>query len=160
MIVPKIPNSKKWKEALEEKYNFRIIEEASDIPDNALWSISCSKTKKLLRGLPKDLYQGRYNQLFYRYMNMYSLKYGVLSDKYGIHMYDECLDYYDIHPGELHMEDKQKLGKMIRQKSRKYGFKKIVFYYPSPLLSKPYFHILWFSRVPVYYITNIKLLDE
>lgn len=157
---PNIPNSKDWRRCLKREYRFKYITQRRDIPLDALWATSCSKAKKVNKGFPRELYRGRYTQLFYKYMDIYGLKYGVLSDKYGIHMYDECLNYYDIHPSELHIEDKQKLGKMIRYKLRKYGFKKIVFYYPSPLLSKPYFHILWFSRVPVYYITNIKLLDE
>jgi hypothetical protein len=157
---PRIPNSKDWKRYIEREYKFKYITQAGDIPADALWATSCSKTKKIARGFPKQLYNGRYNQLFYKYMDAYGLEYGVLSDKYGIHLYDECLDYYDVHPSELNIRDKQKLGEMVRKKLRKYGFKKITFYHPSPLRSKPYFHILWFSRLPVYYITNIKLLDE
>jgi len=157
---PRIPNSKDWKHCIEREYKFKYITRAWDIPGDALWATSCSRTKRMFMGFPRELYQGRYNLIFYRYMDAYGLEYGVLSDRYGIHMYDECLDYYDIHPGELDIKDKQKLGRMVRQKLRKYGFKKIVFYHPSPLRSKPYFHILWFSRVPVYYITDIKLLGK
>jgi len=156
----KIPNSKEWKKIMQENYEFIYIENIDEIPEHALWTTSCSKTKtKYKQGHPTDFYLGRFNLLFYKYMDKFNFKYGVLSDKYGIHMYDECLDYYDIHPTNLDNNDKFFLGRTIKKKVKKYGYKKIVFYFPSPLQSKPYFEILWYSELPVYYISKIKILD-
>ncbi|MEN6554090.1 MAG: hypothetical protein ABFC34_14525 [Methanobacterium sp.] len=157
---PYIPNSKEWKPIVENDYNFKYIQKSEEIPKNALWTTSCSKTKcSSKKGYPCDFYLGKYNLLFYDKMNKNNLDYGILSDEYGIHMTDECLDYYDVHPTKLSLEDKSNLGKIIHEKVKDYGFEKIVFYYPSPLQSKPYFEMLWFSKLPVYYISNIKLLE-
>lgn len=93
-------------------------------------------------------------------MNKYKLNYGVLSDKYGIHMFDEKLSYYNIHPHELTWKDKKRLGNKISKKIKKYGFNELVFYFPSPLLSKPYFEILWYSKLHISYISSIKLVDN
>ena len=54
-------------------------------------------------------------------------------------MNNEILEFYDIHPSDLTDSDKKKLGLKIRKKIKKYGFKKLIFYYPSPLLSHPLF---------------------
>ncbi len=159
MLPPKLPASKKWRHSLENEFGFKYISSKVEIPEDALWTTSCSKTKRTGRtGKPKDFYRGRYSGLFYDHVERYELPYGIISDKYGIHMFDEELEYYDIHPGELTMEDKKHLGKLIRKKVKGYGFSDLVFYYPSPLMSKPYFEILLFSRLNVSYLTQIKNL--
>ena len=158
---PKIPNTKEWLKILRSKYKFRYIQNIQKIPTDALWTTSCSKTKSTKkRGYPKDFYLGKYNKLFYHYIELYNYDYGIISDKYGLHFKNECLNYYDIHPSNLSLEDKSELGKIIKEKTIDNGFKEIIFYYPSPLQSKPYFEILWFSGVPVYYISKIKILDN
>lgn len=158
---PKIPNNKGWLKILRKKYNFRYIKTSEKIPKGALWTTSCSKTKSSKKdGFPKDFYVGRYNTLFYQYTDFFNFDYGIISDKYGIHMQHECLDYYDIHPSTLSLEDKFELGQIIREKVKDKGFNELIFYYPSPLQSKPYFEILWYSKLPVYYISKIKLLDN
>ncbi|HPQ05439.1 MAG TPA: hypothetical protein PKZ88_08255 [Methanothermobacter sp.] len=160
MCEPPTLSKKDWKKSLKENFKFKIIEKPEDIPENALWTTSCSKTKKIKQGVPKDLYQGKTQKIFYKYMEKFNLKYGILSDKYGIHMYNECLPYYDIHPNELSTETKKDLGKVVRQKVKKHGFDKIIFYYNSPLFSQPYFQILYFSQLPIYYTTSIKILQN
>lgn len=158
-VPPKIPNTKDWKKVVIDQFKFNYVQKSVDIPTNALWTTSCSKTKNnKKKGVPKEFYTGKYNLLFYKFMKEYELDYGVLSDKYGIHMFDEKLSYYDIHPTALDWKDKRKLGNKISKKLKKYGFKELIFYFPSPLLSKPYFEILWFSKLPVSYISSIKLL--
>lgn len=160
-IPPKIPLSKEWVKTLLDSYKFQYVKEIDQIPKKALWTTSCSKTKCSKKlGYPKDFYLGRYNKLFYKYTDLYNIDYGIISDKYGIHMQDECLDYYDIHPSNLSLKDKFNLGQIIREKIADYGYKNIIFYYPSPLQSKPYFQILWYSKLPVYYISKIKLLEN
>lgn len=160
-IPPKIPLTKEWVNILRDDYKFHYIQNVNQIPKDALWSTSCSKTKlSKNKGYPKEFYVGRYNKLFYKYTDLFNLEYGIISDKYGIHMQDECSDYYDIHPSNLSMEDKFDLGRIVREKVLKHDFKEIIFYYPSPLQSKPYFDILWYSKLPVYYLSKIKILDK
>jgi len=162
LIPPKLPASKNWRKALEKDFGFTYISSEKEMvdPDSVIWTTSCSKTKQKRFGRPKDFYRGRYHDSFYEYVEKNELTYGILSDKYGIHMFDEELEYYDIHPQELTLEKKEELGKVLRKKSKKYGFEEILFYYPSPLMSKPYFEILWFSRLKVYYITKWSLTRE
>lgn len=158
---PKIPNSKDWKNILINEYKFKYISSTEEIPTDCIWATSCSKTKKSRKkGYPKEFYQGRYNKNFYKSIEKNDFEYGVISDKYGIHMFDEKLDYYNIHPSELSYENKKELGRKIKEKVSKYDYNGIIFYYPSPLLSKPYFEILWYSRLPIYYISKIKLLED
>lgn len=157
---PYIPNSKAWKRILIQDFGFKYIEHWNEIPSNAIWTTSCSKTKNCeKKGLPSDFYLSRNNLLFYKYAESFNLDYGIISDKYGIHMKDETLSNYDIHPKELSLNDKFELGNKIKNKLEKRGYKNLIFYYPSPLLSKPYFQILWYSSLTVYYISNLKLLD-
>ena len=159
-IPPFIPNSKAWKHILTNDYGFRYIDNLNEIPKDALWTTSCSKTKSRKRkGFPCNFYISKYNLLFYKYAELMNFDYGVISDKYGIHMMDEKLQNYDIHPSELSLTDKFELGQKIKNKIKDKGYEKIVFYYPSPLMSKPYFQILWYSKLPVSYISNIKILD-
>jgi len=162
LIPPRLPASKKWRKALEKDFGFTCISSQNEIVDpySVLWTTSCSKTKQKKVGTPKEFYRGRYHNSFYEYVEKNKLTYGILSDKYGIHMFDEELEYYDIHPHELTMEKKEELGNLLRKKAKKYGFEEILFYYPSPLMSKPYFEILWFSRLKVYYTTKLSLTRE
>lgn len=163
MAPPKLPASKKWRESLEKDFGFTYISSRKKLPDpdSVIWTTSCSKTKKTQRlGRPRDFYNGRYHNRFYEYVENNNLTYGILSDKYGIHMFDEELRYYDIHPQELTLEQKEELGKFINRKAKRYGFDEIIFYYPSPLMSKPYFEILWFSNLKVYYMTKFNLTRE
>ena len=158
---PYIPNSKAWKRILTQDFGFKYIDHLNKVPSDALWTTSCSKTKSnKKKGLPSEFYISRYNLLFYKYAKSFNLDYGVISDKYGIHIQDEMLSNYDIHPKELTLNDKFRLGNKIKIKLKKRGYENIVFYFPSPLMSKPYFQILWYSSLPVYYISNIKILDE
>ena len=158
---PSLPLSKKWINVFNRDYKFKYIQKFDDIPKNALWTTSCSKTKSEKKsGYPEQFYKGKYNLLFYKYMNKFDLKYGILSDKYGIHMYNEKLEYYDIHPSKLSIDDKLYLGKKIKEKAKLNNFDKLIFFYPSPLQSKPYFDMLWYSELPVYYISKIKILDS
>jgi hypothetical protein len=158
---PYIPNSKVWKKILTKNYEFTYIDSLNKIPSNALWSTSCSKTKsKLKKGYPSEFYLSKYNLLFYKYVESLNFDYGVISDKYGIHLQNEKLQNYDIHPTKLSFEDKLELGQKIKVKVKNSGYENLIFYYPSPLMSKPYFQMLWYADIPVYYISNIKMLEK
>ena len=129
--------------------------------EKVLWASRCSKTKTGKdRALPNEFYVSPLNLLFYTAMEKYGLRYGICSDMYGMHMDDEYMDYYDVHPSTLSHEQKRDLGLIIGRKTREYGYEEIIFYNSSPLLSRPYFEMLWWADLPVYFISNIKLLDQ
>ena len=96
-------------------------------------------------------------------MEKYSLRYGIISDMYGLHYDDEYLEFYDIHPSTLSQEDKKKLGNIIGKKMIERGYTKTIFYNTSPKLSIPYFEMLLYAKelynIDIYFITRIKLLD-
>lgn len=80
--------------------------------------------------------------------------------QYGLCFDDEVIELYDTHPSQLHEKDKINLGKMIKQKCIERGYNKIIFYNSSPLLSVPYFQMLYFSGIEFFYITNLALLNK
>lgn len=150
-----------------EKYGIQYIDKFDDIlfKDNLLWTSRCSKTKGKNQDIatPKTFYISPLNLLFYRYMEKYSLRYGIISDMYGLHYDDEYLEFYDVHPSTLSQEDKKKLGNMIGKKMIERDYTKTIFYNTSPKLSIPYFEMLLYAKelynIDIYFITRIKLLD-
>jgi len=147
-----------WQYEIRERWGISMLSQCSPLVENVLWVTRCSKTKKgIYRGTPKDLYVSPINRYFYTYMEQRGLPYGVLSDKYGLHMDDEELEYYDIHPKELTEYDKGMLGELIRKKACGRGFSKLVFYNPSPLMSIPYFEMLYYSGLEIFYTTVLNL---
>lgn len=144
-----------WKERLARQWGIGLVENPSLEVPNALWTTRCSKTKRVGRGLPEQMYASPLNQLFYRFVNGRGLRFAVVSDKYGLHMDDERLPYYDIHPSALCGSQKRALGGLIRRKALAAGFSTIVFYNNSPVMSKPYFEMLAHSGLKVLYTTRL-----
>lgn len=158
--------TRNWKNEILSMYGVRAIERARDIPDQKagapyLWVSRCSKTKTGKdRALPREFYVSKWNRLFYAYMSRYGLRYGILSDRYGLHMDDERLDYYDIHPSQLTGEQKRRLGIIIGEKAKERGYEGLIFWYVSPVMSRPYFEMMSHSGLRCYYIASLKLLDR
>lgn len=159
--VKMIPNSKEWKKVLIDEMGFKHITTVSEIPNEALWINPNTKvTKNINRGQPIELYEGRFNKIFFKYMEYFKVVYGVISEIHGIHMCYENLKPYDKHPSELTIANKQLLGEMITYKAKTIGFKSIILYYPSPIFARPYFEILSYVDMPIYYLSKIKILDK
>lgn len=123
----------------------------------------CSKTKptKIGKGVPKELYISRPNLRFYTWCERMGYKYMILSDKYGAHFWDEELEFYDIHPMELTNADFHHLAVLIKNKTTNRGYSGFLFYYNSPLMSVPYFHMMLLTGLDVFFCstlpkTNIK----
>jgi len=143
-----------WRSEIQGCWGIRVLNWHSPPVGETLWITRCSKTKNgVHRGTPKDLYVSPINKYFYAYMEKQGLPYGVLSDKYGLHMNNEELEYYDVHPKELTEYDKRLLGELIREKACGRGFSELVFYNPSPLMSVPYFEMLYYSGLIIFYTT-------
>lgn len=146
-----------WRDEIMGRWGIRILSNYDALLINqALWVTRCSKTKNdIARGTPKQLYVSPVNKYFYQQMESHNLRYGVLSDKYGLHLDNEKLSYYDVHPRELDHEDKMQLGEFIRRKAESSGFFQIVYYSPSPLMSIPYFQMLELSGLDSFYTTRL-----
>jgi len=121
---------------------------------NILFCSGCSKTKGKYKqkAIPKYFYVSTRLLNFYKYCETNNFNYGILSDKYGIHLMDEKLEFYDIHPSEV--QDFQILGNKISKKLKDLKIDCIIYYNPSPLMSVPYFKMLNFSNIPYYYMTK------
>jgi hypothetical protein len=71
------------------------------------------------------------------------------------HGSDEELGYYDLHPGVLTPKQRTALGKLIREKAKERGFRTLVFYDNSPLMSVPYLEMLSHSGLEVLFATRL-----
>lgn len=151
-----------WRDEIKEFWGIHVLSQVSTPPvENTLWTTRCSKIKNGIdRGTPKELYVSTVNKYFYRCMEDRGLLYGVLSDKYGLHVCNEKLPYYDVHPSDLSQCEKQQLGRLIRKKALTRGFGAMIFYNPSPLMSVPYFEMLHYSGLDVLYTTRLNLEFE
>ena len=148
--------SANWRNEIQTLWKISILGQHDDPVKDALWVTRCSKTKSgIAYGTPRELYVSPVTKYFYRWMEQYGWRYGVLSDKYGLHFDDEKLSYYDVHPSTLSQHDKEQLGKLVRDKALARGFTQLIFYSPSPLMSVPYFEILYYSALDTFYTTKL-----
>lgn len=147
-----------WKQEIFDLWGIRLLSNMKLQSECFLWTTRCCKTKRTGNvGRPKDFYISPIVQFFCRLMEQNGLTYGILSDNYGLHLDSEDLEYYDIHPSSLILEDKERLGHLIRHKALANGFDSIVFYSPSPLMSIPYFEMLGYSGLNIWYTTRLTL---
>lgn len=146
-----------WRQEIRERWGIEVLENADSLPEAVLWTTRCSKTKNGVDcGRPKDLYVSPINRYFYRWAERAGVRYGVLSDKYGLHLDTEKLAYYDVHPSDLGLNDRVALGQLIRQKLEHIEIACIVFYSPSPLMSIPYFEMLYHSGLEIIFTTRLR----
>lgn len=144
-----------WRAQLCDLWGIRTLDFFDPALKQALWTTRCSKTKTVPMGTPEQLYVSSSNLYFYQFARAAGLRFGIVSDKYGMHFDDEPLPYYDIHPGQLHADDKRQLGAIVGEKVSARGYSELVFYNASPLMSVPYFEILSFSGLSLYYTTRL-----
>lgn len=155
---------KDWIKTLADN-GITLIDTRKDLVDlldqgGVLITSRCSKTKGIAGGFPKDLYISPLNQTFYQAMEKNNYYYGILSDLYGLHLCDEELGYYDVHPSMLKPEEFERLGKLIREKADLVKMDKILFYNTSPIMSSPYFKMMSYTGLKIYFITKISLFDK
>ena len=122
---------------------------------HVLWTTRCCKIKKESPGLPEQMYESNLVKYFFKFVNKYNLRYAIVSDKYGLHFWYEPKPCYDIHPSTLTETDKNRLARIINQKTIENKFKEIVFYNNSPKMSKPYFDILSKSGINIFYTSKL-----
>lgn len=148
-----------WRTQLWDWWGIRTLDAFDPSHMQALWTTRCSKTKMVPEGNPEELYVSNSNRYFYRFVRRAGLRFGIVSDKYGIHFDDERLPYYDVHPGQLSEDDKRQLGLIVHEKASARGYSELVFYNASPLMSVPYFEILSFSTLSVSFTTRLPTAD-
>lgn len=148
-----------WKESIQQKYSIKYIDinDQTELSfnDSAIWTTRCCKIKNCKKGLPIEMYHSYITNRFFTFVINNNLPYGIISDKYGLHLSNEKLDSYNIHPSKLTMDEKVKLGTKICKIVTRLGYSRIIFYNNSPLLSKPYFEMLSNTGLKVYYITKL-----
>ena len=152
--------TKNWKNEIKEIWGIMYCPLIFDVYDtNTLLVTKCSKFKKQSNELlmPKELYTSKQNIKFYSFCEQYQLPYAILSDKYGLFYYDETKECYDIHPSQLSDKDKENLGLIIKNKALQRDYNTIIFYASSPLMSKPYFDMLSYSGLQIFFATTLIL---
>ncbi len=142
-----------WREEIAERWGIGLLEDGC--VGRVLWCSRCAAGKARGRGHPDELYISALLAPFYRFVREAKVRFGVLSDLYGLHLDDECLPAYNVHPSSLTPERKTELGRMIGDKARAGGFETLVFYAISPVRSVPYFEMLGASKLRVCYTTRI-----
>ncbi|MGN6547199.1 MAG: hypothetical protein ACTHK7_19255 [Aureliella sp.] len=153
--MPMCLDGRAWREQLFDRWGIPTLDAFDASLAQALWTTRCSKTKNVERGTPEELYGSSSNQYFYHFARRANVRFAIVSDKYGLHFDDESLAYYDIHPGQLGLDDKRRLGAIVREKAACRGYSQLVYYNASPLMSVPYFEILAESGLKIVYTTRL-----
>jgi len=120
----------------------------------------CSKTKTKKTGIPKEFYVSAPNLQFYHWCEIHKLRYGILSDMYGIHMDDEVKEYYDVHPSKLSESDFRKLAVKIKTRMNELGYRGFLYFNSSPIMSSPYFYMMQLTGLKIFYITKLISLNQ
>lgn len=147
---------KPWQDEIRRRWGIRHVPVETIVLDRHLWTSRCARTKRVPEGRPRDLYSSNLLDEFYGFAELKRLRYAIVSDRYGLHMDDEVLGYYDVHPSELSASDKRELGALVGRKAADAGYGSVVFFARSPLMSKPYFEILGNSKLDVLYVTTLR----
>ncbi len=157
-------NGKTWIEDLK-KYGIVYLDLPKDFFDilkvkdfNYLICSRCSKTKGKNTGdkiVPKNLYISSQNIRFYQWCENNRFEYGILSDLYGLFMYNEKKEFYDVHPSSLSEDDFITLSEKIKGQMISRGFDTFIYYNSSPLMSIPYFKMMILTGFKIFYITKL-----
>lgn len=144
-----------WRDGIKHRWGISLLSPGKPIGADALWTTRCCRTKLSAAGRPHDMYDSPLTRRFYAYMLAGNLPFAVVSDKYGLHMHNEKLPSYDLHPSGLSSDDRKRLGQVIRRKALSRGFRTIIFYNNSPLMSAPYFEMLSHSGLQILFTTHL-----
>ena len=150
--------TKNWKHEIKELFNIDYVENYKSIlGSGVIFATRCSKTKGSGNDckIPKEFYLSSLNLRFYDYCENNGITYGIISDLYGIHFQDEIINSYDSHPKSLTIENKKELGNIIATKCRERKYTTIIFFSQGPDMNRPYFEMLSYSGLKVYYVTKL-----
>ena len=138
-----------WKEDYA-KYGIPHVAETKDVPygDGVIYVTSCTSHKSdLPRGTMEQMYLGKVNQKFYKYLAEEGLRYGTISGHLGMVTQGEVFDTYDLHTSfmifeEILMDYGMKIAKQCREK----GVNHVVYIQSSPCMSEPFIKRLWYAQ--------------
>lgn len=155
-------DQKDWVNTIKRYYNIDYLTSLSPFSGKKiLFSTGCSAKKSgKERGTPSEMYWGMKNLNFYKMMDRFGLDYGICSDFLGIVFKDEVFDNYDVHPSDINDQIKRDLGKTISEKVTKRGYNTVLFFNGSPLQSRPYFEMLHYSDLKIYYFTKLDIVEK
>jgi len=151
---------KTWREDLA-RYKIVILEESEVIKkarsSGVLSVTNCSRTKGELsdKKVPKEFYVSSLNLRFYRWCEKIKVPYGVLSDMYGLHLWNEEKEYYDVHPSKLNSFQFRKLGSLIYYKMESIKCNQLLYYGLPPVTCTPYFRMMIVAGFPIFYTTKL-----
>lgn len=155
-MTPPAPLRRAWREEVRRRYGITALDRPPGPDPAAFWATRCARIKAAAgAGTPDELYRSPVTGRFYRFVRHHGLRFGVLSDLYGLHLDRERLGAYDVHPSELSADRKRDLGALIGRRVRAEGFDRLVFVNSSPLRSRPYFEMLAASGLDVSYATRL-----
>lgn len=152
---------KNWEEEIKKHYGIIHVKSLKQIrdlqKDGGLLCSRCSKQKVNITGksISKYLYTGNLNKNFYHWCEFFNFTYATLSDKYGVIYDDEKVKRYDKHPSTLEEKDFIKLAETIKRKMKKEKYNSFIFYNTSPIMSKPYFYMMYLTGFPIYFMTKL-----
>ena len=155
-------DQKNWTKAIKNYYDIEYLISLTPVAkQKILFTTGCSAKKSgKNQGTPSEMYWGQKNLNFYKMMDRFNLDYGVCSDHLGIVFRDEIFDNYDVHPSDINDKIKRNLGEIISKKVLARGYKTILFFNGSPLQSRPYFEMLYYSQLKNYYFTKLDIVES
>lgn len=147
-----------WREDLA-RYKIQVLSE-HDVIDKAreltvLPVCNCSAAKGVEEAIPRLLYTGQHSLRFYNWCESLDLKYGVLSDLYGLLLWNEKAKSYDIHPSSLTKQKYRKLASKIFFKMESIGCNQFLYYGIPPVSCRPYFYMMIVTGLPIFYTTKL-----
>ncbi|HMB65390.1 MAG TPA: hypothetical protein VKO42_00820 [Patescibacteria group bacterium] len=116
----------------------------------------CSKEKSFCSsGIPKELYKGKTLLRLFSYAKETEIRYGVLSDKYGLVLDDEVVENYDTPPSG---KDSKKLITLINKKIERIRPFTLFIYSPRPMQTWHWVRLL--AEVPIKHKKYIRTLPK
>lgn len=136
-------------DVLTEDRVLQVAREPSVLPVT-----NCTRSKGIA-GIPKNLYNTAQNHRFYSWCEDLDLKYGVISDYYGLLMCDEEGELYDVAPGKLSDKDKRQIASKIYFKMESIDKSEFLFFGLPPVKLRPYFKLMIITGMKIYYTTKL-----
>lgn len=157
-----LAGKKDWRERMERAGIVWLTTQAELADTWKKWNLlpvsRCSAVKgNVSKGTPEQLYRGNQNIRFYQWCKRNRIPYGILSDQYGLVLWNEEREMYDTHPSQVPEEQFVKLAKYTRAVMDRYKRQGFLYHSAPPMTSAPYFHLMLLTGLKVFYLS--KLID-
>ena len=146
-----------WREDLA-RYRIQVLQEYEVLDrvrnPKVLPVTSCSVGKGV-KGTPSQLYTGKSNIRFYEWCDYHKMEYGVLSDLYGLLMWNETAEPYDVHPSSLDKQGFRRVASKIYFKMESINRSQFLYYGIPPVNCRPYFYMMIITGLKIFYTTKL-----